>query len=152
MRTRPFGITLLAALSVVGAAFDLLLLALAILRPDLLAAVLKALSPGGSGPEMQLKFAGVLPFYYAFTFALSVAIAVGFWKLQNWARYVVLVLIGLSFLGVLAGAPGAFRAATAGAIALSLVRTALCVLVGGYLLSTKVRAAFGRRAQSGAAA
>jgi hypothetical protein len=143
MRRRPLGITILAVLSFVTIALYGVLLAMSVAAPGALAALLKALSPGGSGPEMQLQMGRALPFYYVFGLLLSIAIAVGLWKLQQWARIVVLVMLGISAAGLFATAAGVFRGG-AGAIALWLLRLGLCALVRGYLFSGGVRAAFRR--------
>ena len=93
-----------------GAVFMLVLAALALFRPEALTAVLRGLSPSGAGPEaMHSAMGRLLPFYYAAMAAAQGVLAAGFWKLWNWARIVVLVMIALSGIAETSNATNARR-------------------------------------------
>lgn len=74
--------------------------------------------------------------------AVTTALAMGFWRLWNWTRIVVLAMIAISLAVMVAEVPLLLKTPTTGAIVLTLVRLALCVLVGWYLLSRPVQEAF----------
>jgi hypothetical protein len=82
---------------------------------------------------------------------VTFAMAIGFWKLLNWARVMMLGIIALSLVLMVAGVRLLFEAPTAGAISLTLVRVALSVLWLWYLLRRPVRDAFHRLAAKAAA-
>ena len=141
---RPVGITILAVLSFVNVATYAVLLVLALLSPDTLSAVLKGLSPGGAGPEVQLRMGRLLPVYYGFGMVGTTVIGVGFWKLWNWTRVVVLVLLGASCVALLVEAVTLVRSGSVPGMALWVVRFGLCAFFTWYLASASVRTAFGR--------
>lgn len=142
MQSRPLGITILAVVSFVSVAFYAVLATLALFNPADLATLLKSLSPGGSGPEMQLRMGAFLPLYYGTSMLLTSVVAYGLLRLWNWTRIVVLVVVGMSLLAVLLTAPLVWRNITFGASSLWLFRLGLCLWIGSYLLSRKVRIAF----------
>ena len=144
MRQRPLGITIFALLGFLQVAIYATLATLALVNHEALAAVLHALSPGGSGPEKaHLAMGKLLPVYYGAMMLLVVPWSIGFWKLWNWTRWVTIAMIAFSFVVLLATAHvGALRDGGAGAMALFLLRLGLCVGFGWYLLSAGVRAAF----------
>ena len=152
MRARPMGITTFAVLLSVNVAFYVLLVALAVFNRSALNAMLHALSPSGAGPEaVHAAMGRLLPLYYAAMAVLTTALAMGFWKLWNWTRIVVLAMTAFSLVFVVGEVPLLVTAPAPGAIVLTLVRVALCVLVGWYLLSRPVCNAF-RQARKNASA
>jgi len=145
MRTRPIGVTILAVLFAVNVATYAALAVLALFSRETLAAVLHALSPSGAGPEAMHTAMGQLrPLYYTAMAVLTGAMAVGFWRLRNWARIVMLAMIVFSLLLMLAEIRPLLAAPTAGAIGLTLVRIGLSVFGVWYLLRRSVRDAFRR--------
>jgi len=145
MKTRPIGITIVALLFGLNVVVYVVFAALAVFNHGALVAVLHALSPSGAGPETIHNSMGrVQPFYYSAMAILTGAMAVGFWRLHNWARIVLLGMIALSLvLGVTQVRP-LVAAPTGGAIVLTLVRVALSVFGVWYLLRGSVRDAFRR--------
>jgi len=142
-KRRPLGITILAVLSGVGVAQYAVLAALAVFDRAALDGLLRALSPSGAGPEALHSAMGRwLPFYYLAMTGLSAAMALGFWRLWNWVRLVILTMMAVSLMLMLGELPGLFAAPTANAIGLTLLRVGLCVLWGWYLLRRPVREAF----------
>jgi uncharacterized YccA/Bax inhibitor family protein len=77
---------------------------------------------------------------------LTCAMTVGFWKLQNWARIVMLALITLSLVLMTTELRPLLSAPTAVAIILTLVRVALSAFWLWYLLRRPVRDVFRREA------
>jgi len=84
----------------------------------------------------------IQPFYYSAMAIFTAALAMGFWRLQNWARLVILGMIELSLLLMVSQIRPLLTATTAGAIVLTLVRVALSVLCLWYLFRRPVRDAF----------
>jgi hypothetical protein len=151
MRSRPLGITILAVLSFLNMALYAPLAGLSIVNRDALAAVLRAMSPGGAGPAaVQLTMGKFLPVYYVAFLLLIGALGLGFWKLWNWTRLVALMLIAVSLCGAAAQVFDMIQSGTAPAGAAFWLRIAssvlISVLIGWYLLTAKVREAFSHSA------
>jgi hypothetical protein len=146
MRVRPIGVTVLASLLALSPVVYVVLAALAVFNHGTLVAVLHALSPSGAGPEaMHTAMGRMQPLYYSFMAVLSGALAVGFWRLRNWARIVVLGMIELSLVLMVTEVRPLLTAPTARAIVLTLVRIAVSVLCLWYLFRRPVRGAFRRQ-------
>jgi hypothetical protein len=143
MKARPIGITILAFLFALNVAVYVVFAVLAVFNHGALVALLHALSPSGAGPEsIHSSMGRGQPLYYSAMAILTCAMAVGFWKLQNWARIVMLALITLSLVLMTTELRPLLAAPTAGAIILTLVRIALSVVWLWYLLRRPVRDAF----------
>lgn len=143
MRSRPLGITAMSLLLFLNAAAFGVLTALSLVSPTLLNSVLHSVSPGGAGPEPFHRMLGpLLPIYYLLMTAVVAALGVGFWRLWNWTRIVVLAMNGVSAVLGLVEVANAIRSGSGAALALTAVRYALIVLVSWYLLSRTVRTAF----------
>ena len=146
MSRRPFGITIGAILFAANAAYYVGFAALAILNRDALRSVLRALSPSGMGPEAaHMAMGSLLPLYYVLMAGLTVTLAIGFWKLWNWSRIVVLALLGLSLLSLIGEVRPLIAGPTTSAIGLTVLRLGLIAFVGWYLLRASVRDAFRQR-------
>jgi hypothetical protein len=153
MKARPKGITILAVLLALNVGLFVALAALAIFSRSSLMAFLHALSPSGAGPEaIHTAMGGLLPLYYGVMAGVTAALALGFWRLWNWARIVMLGIIVLSLVLMLTEVRPLLNEPTAGAIILTLVRVALSVLWVWYLLCRPVRDAFHQSRDKGAAA
>jgi len=145
MSSRPVGITILSVLLFLNVAFYAVLAVLSIVNHDALAALLRAMSPAGAGPAAVHLAMGrfELP-YYGAMILFTGALAVGFWKLWDWTRIAILVLIGINLLGVAVAPFIVVRNGTAGLAPLVRIASSVLIslLVGWYLMSGKVRAAF----------
>lgn len=147
MKSRPIGITILAFLFALNVAVFVVFAVLAVFNHDALVAVLHALSPSGAGPEtIHSSMGRGQPLYYSAMAILTCAMAMGFWKVQNWARIVMLALITLSLVLMTTELRSLLAAPTAAAIFLTVVRIALSVFWLWYLLRRPVRDAFRREA------
>ncbi len=145
MKKRPVGITILAALSLVGAAQYTVFSVLALTNMELMARILRGLSPGGSGPaDVHLGMGRFLPVYYLLSAALSVWMAWALWKLQNWVRLLTLGAIAVSFVFVLTTVRGVVADGSATALGLLGLRVGLCAFFAWYMLSRRIREAFSR--------
>ena len=147
MSSRPVSITIVSVFWFLDAALYAVLAVLSIVNHDALAALLRAISPGGAGPAaMHLAMGRLEPAYYVAMTLITGALAWGFWKLWNWSRIVVLVLIGANLVAAGFAPFIAGRSESGASNVVPLVRVAVSVLisllVGWYLLSAKVRAAF----------
>jgi hypothetical protein len=144
MRKRPVGVTILAVLFAVNAAFFLVLAALAVFSYESLRAVLHALSPSGAGPEaMHTAMGRLLPAYYLLMAGVTTALAVGFWRTMNWARLLILALTALSLVLMMTTEVRPLLAnASPSGVLLFAVRLGLSGLVVWYLLHRPVREAF----------
>lgn len=143
MRPRPIGITIMAVLFAMNSAFYLMLVVLAVFNRHALQAVLHTLSPSGAGPEpVHTTMGRLLPLYYMLMAGVTTGLAIGFWKLWNWARIVVLAMTAVSLVFMASKVGLLLSAPTTAAIALTALRLGLCVLVGWYLLYRPVRDAF----------
>jgi hypothetical protein len=97
MRTRPVGVALFAVLMALNTALFIVLAGLAIFSRGTLTAFLHAFSPSGAGPEaMHTSMGGLLPLYYAVMAGATAALAMGFWRLRNWARLVMVGIMALN--------------------------------------------------------
>jgi len=149
MKARPIGISIAALLFALNVAAYLTFALLAVFNHGALVAILHMLSPSGAGPEAIHRSMGrVQPLYYSAMAVLTGAMAVGFWKLQNWARIVMLALIALSLVLMTTEMRSLLAAPTAAAITLTLVRIALSVFWLWYLLRRPVRDVFRREVGS----
>jgi len=152
MKTRPIGITILAILLWLNTGLYLVLAGLAIVSRSSLLRLLHALSPSGAGPEpIHTAIGDLLPLYYGIMAGVTFAMAVGFWKLWNWARVMMVGIIVLSLVLMVGEVRPLVDAPAAGAISLTLVRVALSVLWLWYLLRRPVHDAFHRLAAKAAA-
>lgn len=143
MKRRPIGVTIFALLFALNLVSYAVLAALAAFNHAALVAVLHALSPSGAGPEaIHTAMGRIQPFYYAAMAVVTGALAVGFWRLHNWARIVVLGMIELSLVLMVSEVRPLLTASTPGAIVLTIVRVAISVLCLWYLFRRSVRDAF----------
>jgi len=148
MKPRPLGITILSVLLFLNSAFYVVLAALSVVNHNALAALLWAISPGGAGPAVAHLSMGRTfePVYYCAMISFTGLLAWGFWKLWNWTRVVSLVLIAVNLLGTAVApfimARGGSGAAGVAPMVRIIISTLISLLIGWYLLSAKVRAAF----------
>ena len=147
MKSRPLGITILSVLAFLNMAVYGVFAVLSVVNRGALAAVLQAISPGGAGPAaVQLSMQKYLLVYYVVFLLITGAMGLGFWKLWNWTRIVSLLLIGVSLIGAIVGTFSTLRSGNVAVDSVYWVRIGVSVfisiLIGWYLLSAKVRAAF----------
>jgi hypothetical protein len=93
---RPTGVTILAVLAFIAGAFLVVVALLSLLG----GAVVSSLGSPRMGMVAGVG-AAVVAVFLLILAAVEVVIGVGLLKLQNWARIVTIVLVGLSLLGSL---------------------------------------------------
>lgn len=142
MNKRPLGITVLASLGFLGAAFYVVVMILAVTSGDTLRRLLESVSGGGVGPAPLLRLGALLPVYFLVAALVSAGMGWGLWKLKNWAWIIALVLTGLSLIigGIEIGR--ALPQPMNGVLVSALVRMAVALLVFWYLCTARVRTAF----------
>jgi hypothetical protein len=143
MKSRPAGIVLFAILYLVNAAFYGYLIVLGFFARDKLAAFLNSsTSPAGVGPSGLLSLGKLLPFYFVAMAAVTLALALGMWRLKNWARIVTMLLVGISLLDAAYMLIKTFAHFVAADFVRLLGATAIGIVVLWYLNRKAVRASF----------
>jgi len=144
---RPVGVTILAILDFIGAAFCLLGGIGMILGGGFIATMLSQGqgSAGAAGIFAGLgAAAGVFIIIIGGVFAL---VGFGLWKLKGWARIVSIVLFAISAVMQLLGLLGSLAHFNVFAVVWSLFWVAVDAFVIWYLLKPDVKAAFPRLAR-----
>jgi hypothetical protein len=143
---RPVGVTILAILDFIGAAFAVIFAILCFAGGGILASVMSQSQAQGGGAGLAALFGagaaifGIVCLVFAALYAL---IGWGMWGLKNWARIVTLVLVGLGALNGLYGLVTHFNV-------FGIVVLAIQALIIWYLLKPDVAGAF-KGAQGSAA-
>ncbi len=137
---RPIGVTILAVLYFIGTACLGLLGLLCIVGGSVLSGMARSGGAGSALFAMGGVFVGAIFLVLAL---LYLALGIGFIKLQNWARVVAIVLIGI---GVLFGVLGLFTLLAhlmVFVLVFRLMVLALQVWILVYLFKPEVKEAFG---------
>jgi hypothetical protein len=137
---RPTGVTILAVLYFLGAACLVLLGILSIVGGSLLSGLAHGGGPASALFAMGGVFIGAILLVLA---VLDVAIAVGFLKLQNWARIVAIILTGIGVLFGLLGLVTMLAHLMVFLLIFRLVVLAIEVWILVYLFQANVKQAFG---------
>jgi len=137
---RPTGVTILAVLAFLGAGFLLLLALLSLVG----GALFSTLASSRMGALAGVGAVVVAIFLLIFAI-LDVAIGIGLLKLQNWARIVTIVFIGLGFLGSVLSIFSPFHVHFFFVVFLirRLVLAAIYAWILWYLFQPNVKQAFG---------
>jgi hypothetical protein len=138
---RPTGVTILAVLAFLAGGF----LVVAALLSLLGGAVVSSLGSSGIG-MMAGVGAALFAVFFLILAAVEVVIGIGLLKLQNWARIVTIVLVGLSLLGSLGSIFNPFGHAHIFFLLFlirRLVFAAIDVWILWYLFQPNVKQAFG---------
>src|SRR5579863_7384417 len=144
---RPGGVTFIAVLDFIGAAFCIIFGLLAFAGGSLIASFFSAAATAngatGTAPAAGLM-AGIGIFIGAIFIALSILVifvALGLLKLKNWARVTSIVLAVLGLLGSIRNLATGFHGS---AMVMTIVFLAYYIWVVWYLLQPNVKAAFGQ--------
>ena len=141
---RPVGVTVIAVLEFLGAAFCLLLGLGAMLGGGFLAAIMSQSGAQGGAAGAGILGAlgaavGVVLLVFA---ALYILVGWGMLKLKAWARIVTMILAGLGILGALFGLLTIFTHFLVIGLFWLLVRVAIFGWILWYCLQPNVSAAF----------
>lgn len=149
---RPTGVTILAILDFIGAAFCLLGGIGMILGGGFMATMMSQQGQGGAGAAGIMAGLGAAAGVFIIIIG-GVAALVGFglWKLKGWARIVSIVLAGIGGALQLLGLLGSLAHFNLFAVVWSLFWIAIDALIIWYLLKPEVKAAFQPPSQARAA-
>lgn len=142
MKKRPLGITILVCIGLLGTVFYCALALTAAANPGRLRSILEGMSGGGTGPAQLLRLGTMLPLYFVVMAVFTGVLCWGLWRLKNWVRLVVIVIIGLSVLGGAMEIVRGLPQSTAVGIVSAVVRLLIAIAILWYLCSKSVRAAF----------
>jgi hypothetical protein len=149
---RPVGVTILAILNFIGAAFCLLGGIAMILGGGFIATMLSQQGQGSAGAAGILAGLGAAAGVFIIIIGgVSALVGFGMWKLKGWARIVSIVLFAISAVMQLLGLLGSLAHFNVFAVVWSLFWVAVDAFVIWYLLKPEVKAAFQPPAQARAA-
>jgi len=135
---RPTGVTILAVLTFLGAAF----LALAAIIFLAGGAMLSQAMASGFGAIAGVGAAVIAVVFLVFA-VLYVAVGMGMLKLQNWARIVTIILVGLGLLSAAAGVLLSFAHFRLFFLVRELIVLGIDIWIIAYLFRPHVKQAFG---------
>ena len=141
---RPTGVTVIAILCFIGAAFCLLGGLGMILGGGFLASVISQQQGQGSAGAAGI-FAGlgaVLGFVFLVGAAIDIVLGIGLWKLKGWARITTIVLTGIGAAFQLLGLLTSLAHFAIGNFLITVIILAIQGFIIWYLLKPEVKAAF----------
>jgi hypothetical protein len=137
---RPTGVTILAVLYFIGAAFLGLCGILFIVGGSMLSGLAQS---GGPGSALFAMGGAVVGGIFLVLALLDLAIGIGFIKLQNWARVLAIVLIGIGVLFGLLSLAGMLAHFMLFVLVFRLIFLAIEIWILLYLFKPHVKQAFG---------
>lgn len=137
---RPTGVTILAVLYIIGAAFLGLCGVLFIVGGSLLSGL--ARSGGPASAIFAMGGAVVAAFFFVLAL-VDLVLGIGFLKLQNWARIVAIVLIGIGVLFGLVGLMSMMLHMMIFGLVYRVLALAIQIWILAYLFKPHVKQAFG---------
>jgi hypothetical protein len=137
---RPTGVTILAVLYFIGAAFLGLCGILFIVGGSMLSGLAQS---GGPGSALFAMGGAVVGGIFLVLAVLDLAIGIGFIKLQNWARILAIILIAIGVLFGLLGLASMLAHLVVGVLVFRLVFLAIEIWILVYLFKPHVKQAFG---------
>jgi hypothetical protein len=140
---RPVGVTILAILNFIGAAFCLLLGLVMILGGGFIATILSQQGQGSAGAAGVLAGLGAAAGVFIIIMGgVSAFLGFGLWKLKGWARIVSIVLYGISAAFQVLGILGTLAHFNVFALMWGAFWVAVDAFIIWYLLKPEVKAAF----------
>lgn len=138
---RPVGVTILAVLYFIGAAFTAICGLLFIVGGSLLSSMARS---GGAGAGALLAMGGaVVGVIFLVIAVLDFVLGIGFIKLQNWARILSIIFTGISVLFGLFGLVSVFAHPMMVQVVFQVVVLAIEIWILVYLFKPHVKQAFG---------
>jgi hypothetical protein len=148
---RPVGVTILAILNFIGAAFCLLGGIGMILGGGFIASMLSQGQSSAGAAGILAGLGAAAGVFIIIVGGVSALVGFGLWKLKEWARVVSIVLYGISAALQLLGLLGSLAHFNAFAVIWSVFWIAVDAFVIFYLLKPEVKAAFRQRPMASAA-
>ena len=150
--SRPVGVTILAILNFIGAAFCLLGGIGMILGGGFIATMLSQQGQGSAGAAGVLAGLGAAAGIFIIIMGgVSALLGFGMWKLKGWARMVSIVLFAISGVMQLLGLLGTLAHFNVFAFVWTVFWIAVDAFVIMYLLKPEVKAAFQQKPMARAA-
>jgi hypothetical protein len=144
---RPTGVTIIAVLDFIGAAFAVIGAVLAFFFGTMLASFIGAAANANGtvapGAGVMAGIGAVLGVVFLAFAIFAIFVAIGLLKLQNWARITSIVLSALGLLGSFRNIAATFHG---GGVVVPIIVLAFHIWVIWYLLQPNVKAAFGQTA------
>jgi hypothetical protein len=144
---RPTGVTVIAVLDFIGAAFcvigGVLMFAGGAMLGSLFGAAANANGTPAVGAGVMAGMGAALGVIFLLIAALAIVVAMGLLKLKNWARITTIVLAALGLLGSIRNFIGGLGN---GAIIMGVIFVAYYIWVIWYMLQPNVKQAFGQTA------
>lgn len=137
---RPVGVTILAILAFIGAAFCLLGGILMMVGGGFMASLMN--QQGGQGAGVLAGLGAVAGVFIIIIGGLYGLVGFGLWKLKNWARIVTIVLLGIGIAMQLLGLLGTLAHFNLFAFVWTVFWIAVDAFIIWYLLKPEVKAAF----------
>lgn len=147
---RPTGVTILAILNFIGAAFCLLFGIAMIVGGGFIATMLSQ-GQGAAGAGILAGLGAAAGVVIIVCGGVSALIGFGLWKLKGWARIVSIVLFAISAVMQLLGLLGSLAHFNLFAVVWTVFWIAVDAFVIWYLLKPEVKAAFQQRPMASAA-
>jgi hypothetical protein len=149
---RPVGVTILAILNFIGAAFCLLGGIGIILGGGFIASMLSQQGQGSAGAAGILAGLGAAAGVFIIIIGgVSALVGFGLWKLKEWARIVSIILVGVNVAFQLLGLLGTLAHFNVLAAIWGVFWLAVDAFIIWYLLKPEVKAAFQQRPIASAA-
>lgn len=148
---RPVGVTILAILNFIGAAFCLLGGIGMILGGGFIASMLSQGQSSAGAAGILAGLGAAAGVFIIIVGGISALVGFGLWKLKEWARVVSIVLYGISAALQLLGLLGSLAHFNAFAMIWSVFWIAVDAFIIWYLLKPEVKAAFQQRPMASAA-
>jgi hypothetical protein len=144
VRRRPIGVTIIAALYLLGAAGYASLLLLWLFARGFVVSFIETATPSASlGPTLLLDLPGVVTAYFIVMAGFCCWVGVALWKLQRWSWFVTCAFVVFSFVLDVSLFAHMFRHLPIGLLVLGILRFAFLVGIVVYFNKPGVRAAFG---------
>lgn len=141
---RPVGVTILAVLYFIGAAFAALGGIIFILGGSMLSGILgRSSSPAAAGTSLLALGGAVIGVICLVVAALDFALGYGFIKLQNWARILAIVFTGISVVFGLVGLVSILTHLAMFQMVFQVFILAIEIWILVYLFKPHVKQAFG---------
>jgi hypothetical protein len=134
------GVTILAVLYIIGAAFLGLCGVLFFVGGSMLSNLARA---GGPGSALFAMGGAIVGGFFLVLALIDLVLGIGFLKLQNWARVVAIVLIGIGVLFGLLGMASMILHLILFALTIRAIVMAIQIWILVYLFKPHVKQAFG---------
>ncbi len=150
---RPTGVTVIAVLDFIGAAFGALFAIGAFVGGTFIGAIISQAASqsgrGGMGAGIGAAIGAVIGVFFLIMAALSALLGWGMWSLKEWARIVQIVFAAIGACLQLLGIMGSMAHLNIFAVLWNLLWLAVNAYIIYYLIQPPIKAAFAGQAAAG---